>query len=214
MCLCALVVAVVGRTCADDWNRRYDKYEGPPERLLITIAEEEDVLPLHDAAKDGNLVRIRKYANAETINARDHFGLTALRWAIIEARRSEPVKLLLELGANPNMECCEGSIALHDAANVGAPELIELLALYGGDVNRQTDASDMSRTPLMMALSHARSHVVSSEPLSGDHFGAARKLVELGANVSILNAGGVTALFYAEIVNEEMVLLIKGARVR
>lgn len=48
------------------------------------------------------------------------------------------VKLLLKLGANPNIENEYGMLAIHFAANSGKKEIIEELISYGSELNKET----------------------------------------------------------------------------
>ena len=93
----------------------------------------------------------------------------------------ERVKYVIEMGANPNEQDLQGYPALHSAARLRRPDILELLLDKKADINgRDRDGW----TPLMHAV--YRNHVPSVELLIGR-----------GADVEARTPGGVTALALA-----------------
>jgi ankyrin repeat protein len=81
------------------------------------------------------------------------FGQTLIDWAVFTDHYPS-VKLLAELGANPNIQEKNGTSAFINAAyNFETSDYLKLLLKYGGDVNAvaNIDTPQSARTPLIAA---------------------------------------------------------------
>jgi hypothetical protein len=100
--------------------------------------------PLHAAAFSGNfeMVRILIEYDPAYINAKDDHGWMLLLWAS-EGRNSKDgsvVRLLLEHGADINVQSRSGRTPLHEASYEGALEVVRLLLEHGADVEAKTNS--------------------------------------------------------------------------
>ena len=118
-----------------------------------------------------------------TVNMTSKTGQTPLMCACLEGGRLDNIKSLLELGADiQQLEFNDGWSALHIAARISSPEIIEYLLSLGMTVN-MTDKS--GHTPLMCAC------------LEGGRLDNIKKLFELGADIQQLDYDGWSALHFA-----------------
>ncbi|GFO31055.1 ankyrin repeat domain-containing protein [Plakobranchus ocellatus] len=135
--------------------------------------------PIHLASERGLLrclsVLIRHGASLET---RDGQGQTALGVAIVEGQ-AQAARALLDCGADVCVEDRHCFTLLHKAAMRDNNDLIEMLVEAGADVNMR--AQDSLQSPLMSAVSMGRLKAV-------------RKLIELGADVTLPDRYGNTPL--------------------
>ncbi|MGL4652687.1 ankyrin repeat domain-containing protein [Cetobacterium sp.] len=112
----------------------------------------------------------------------------------------EIVKLLLEYGADTNIQTDTGATALGFASQNGHIEIVKLLLEYGADTNIQTDTG---ATALGFALQNGHIEIV-------------KLLLEYGAQTNIQANGGVTALICASTMRQietVKLLLEHGANV-
>ncbi|CAM9377579.1 unnamed protein product [Chrysoparadoxa australica] len=94
------------------------------------------------------------------------------------------VKALLEAGAEVDLFSGERRSALHAACEAGHLPVVQLLLHYGADVNACTQT--MHLTPLLLAVREEREDTAVA-------------LLEAGADVTIRDAWGSTALHYAAV---------------
>lgn len=92
-------------------------------------------------------------------------------------KQTDAVRLLLNHGADPNLQCSNYGTALHRASGEGATEIVELLLAHGADVNLDAEPCDDKEdngiiTPLQGAAAFANEATV-------------RLLVARGANLSV-----------------------------
>jgi cytohesin len=116
--------------------------------LLIGYAE--SVGPLHEAAKKGNLDKVKRLIEeGANVNVKDEKNDTPLYIAVGQGNK-EIAELLISKGANVNVVCTFGYTPLHWAviALGGEKELAELLISKGANVNA-VDKKGM--TPLDLA---------------------------------------------------------------
>ena len=122
------------------------------------------------------------YCLDQLINRADSKGRTAIHFA--SSRGSdEIVHLLLEHGANPNVQDCTGNTPLHLAACTHHIRVITLLLRFGADVSA-TDA--FGKTPLHLALS--RLHLLQSRNKDKfkSEYTAEKRKAEVGEIVAML----------------------------
>jgi ankyrin repeat protein len=98
----------------------------------------------------------------------------------------------LSRGADANEKDFGGFTCLHEAALEGHTEVVKLLIKYGADVNAKADAVGDSETPLIDAAENI-------------HYDTVKILLENGADPTIYNIDGFTALtkIYNEHANDE-----------
>eukprot|EP00004_Rigifila_ramosa_P004700 TRINITY_DN15187_c0_g1_i1.p1 TRINITY_DN15187_c0_g1~~TRINITY_DN15187_c0_g1_i1.p1 ORF type:complete len:149 (-),score=34.00 TRINITY_DN15187_c0_g1_i1:70-483(-) len=91
---------------------------------------------LREAARKGNKEALKKaLAAGAEVNNQDVFGDTALHKAA-KAGRLPCVKILLEAGANPNLQTAEYFYTpLHYASREGFPSIVKALIKAGADPN-------------------------------------------------------------------------------
>jgi len=147
-----------------------------------------DYTPLMEAASFGvtditNLL-IAKGAN---VNARAKNGTDALSLAA-ENGRQEVIALLADHGANLNRLGSQGMTPLMWASLFGHLEAVKMLAQKGAKINLQSEPYRMA------ALSSASSPV---DEKGSDHLGVVKYLLEHGANPSLSDKNGETALTIA-----------------
>lgn len=133
---------------------------------------------LLDAAKKGDLTRVKKLLTSENINCRDTAGRNSTPLHLAAGYNNyEVVEYLLENGANVNSTDKGGLIALHNASSFGHLEIAAILIKY----NTQVDAVDKwGFTPLHEAAQKSRTQLCSL-------------LLAHGANPFLTNQEGQTA---------------------
>lgn len=187
--------------------------------------------PLMQAAAGGDTKAVRNLLNqGQPVNAVAPQG-TALT-AAAQAGQKEVVLLLLQAGADPNLEQAEnGRSALHQAAASGDVQSIRLLVAAGAKLDKR-DASDM--TPIAYAVSNGSLPAAKALIAAGADVNVvirgrsllmhvvdqgsllmAQVLIRAGADVNYQDASGQTALSLAQkrrLEDLEMLLLQSGAR--
>lgn len=111
------------------------------------------------------------------LNARARNGDTALMIAAYKGRY-DTVKALLDKGAEPNQT---GWAALHYAAAVGNNQIVQLLLDHSAYIDAE---SPNQTTPIMMAA-------------RGGHILTVKLLLDEGADLTLKNGAGMTALDFA-----------------
>ena len=136
-----------------------------------------------ECAKKGDLEAAKLFlAEGIDINAKNERGQTALMRAA-EYQRTELVTLLLEKGANVNIESKSGNrTALMEAAGGGNIVIIKQLVEKGAEINAKDNTY---YTPLHFACMWG-------------HVEAAKKLIELGANPNIRDVLSMTPMMLAK----------------
>ena len=137
---------------------------------------------LRNAAMKGDVESIRQTAaEGQDVNEPTRNGTTALVYAI-QDHHLPAVKALLELGADTDQPAEDGKCALHYAASLGHEEVLRELLRAGAAVNIKCRIG--GRTPLHDAA-------LANRPL------IARVLLDFGADPTILDSIGRTALVWA-----------------
>ncbi|CAL8093333.1 unnamed protein product [Orchesella dallaii] len=132
--------------------------------MPIDLCKDEDVADLLqgnsallEAAKKGNLAKVKKLLTPENINCRDTHGRnsTALHLAA-GYNNLEVAEYLLEKGADVNSRDKGGLIPLHNASSYGHLDIAALLIKY----NAQVNATDKwGFTPLHESAQKSRTHL-------------------------------------------------------
>ena len=90
-----------------------------------------DEPPLHDAAKRGNLKKVKQLLKEGVpVNSRNREGATPLHWAAFKGH-AEVAKLLLKKGASVNALTKKGSSPLRLANDYDQKEVVKVLKRYG-----------------------------------------------------------------------------------
>jgi ankyrin repeat protein len=161
--------------------------------LLLTsfMAKSQDIF---DAARNNDVKTIQSLVAqgvpVDTVNDR---GFTPLVLAVYNDGK-DAVKLLLSLNADVNAQDLSGNTALMGAAFKGLPAMAELLILHKANVNK-TNFNHAS--PLTFAATFGQLEI-------------ARQLLRHGADKTLRDSRGKTALEYAEMQeNSAMIDLLK-----
>ncbi|MCX5708343.1 MAG: ankyrin repeat domain-containing protein [Candidatus Omnitrophica bacterium] len=104
--------------------------------------------PIHDAAKKGNVAKIKLLLNKNInlLSEKDEIGRTPLHYVAARGR-IEALNLLLDLyHADVNVTNNIGATPLHAAAYQSQPECVEILLKHGAFVNARTTRNNA--TPL------------------------------------------------------------------
>jgi len=89
---------------------------------------------IHTAIVSGNLEAVRQHiAAGSDINIRDPFGGSSPLISATVFGKDEIAKVLIDAGANLNIQNNDGSTALHTAAFFCRPAMVKLLLQKGGD---------------------------------------------------------------------------------
>ena len=96
---------------------------------------------------------------------------------------------LLEQGADPSPVSVFGANALHWAAYMGLPDAVAELLAKGAEIEQP--CNEFAATPLFWAAQGFSRH---NSTIKRDHLGAARTLLERGANPDVRNVEGVSAV--------------------
>ena len=117
--------------------------------------------PLHSAAYPGNLEVVRKLIEYDPacIDARDVDGWTPLHWASgrYNFEDGSALRLLLEHGADINVQNRVGRTALHRASFNGALEVVRVLLEHGADVEAKNIVGE---TALQEAADRGHDNIV------------------------------------------------------
>jgi len=198
------------------------------DKTLATAADAEGSTLLMHAAYAGSLGGMRMLIDAGAdVNAANSRRATALHWAATDAAK---MKLLLASKADINARTAEGRTPLHAAAlQPDGTALVRLLIEAGADVNAknivgQTPlfaavAASLESTKLLLA-SGANPNAVAETGLTPIMVpllpGAARILVDAGADVRLRGKKGETAIATVASVGDVdgvRLLLSKGVDV-
>jgi uncharacterized protein len=114
-------------------------------------------------------------------------------------------KVLIAAGADLERTSIFGSRALHWAAWMGASATVDLLIARGAEI--EVKDSEFSATPLFWAV---HGYGPNGSPNKTDQVGAARLLINAGANPRTANKQGLSALALAETCeHQEMYELLR-----
>ena len=151
-----------------------------PQRATSTSPSDRVYL----AVRTNDLQQLKTLVTAANVNDRDERGITPLMYASWVGS-IDALKMLLDLGANPNLQNVNGSTAL--ALAVTQPDKVRILLERGADANIATKAG---RTPLLLAA------------LSDDSAPVVRALLDHGADIHAVDAMKTTGLIAAAEGND------------
>lgn len=139
---------------------------------------------LFEACKVGDLPRVRKFVNSQTVNARDTAGRksTPLHFAAGYGRR-DVVEFLLTAGASIQARDDGGLHPLHNACSFGHVDVVHLLLEAGANPNTR---DNWNYTPLHEAAIKGKVDVCVA-------------LLQHGADVNIRNTEGKTPIEVADL---------------
>lgn len=182
--------------------------------------------PLVETVKTGDIKRVKSMLKKKTtnINEVDPEGLTSLMVATI-ANDSAMAVVLLEAGANPDIQSKSGMSALHAAAFNNRDGIVQLLISYRADPNL---VDSKGRTPIMVAAQMGNTNPITylaqagaslevrdlrgNTPLmlacGGRHLGALDELLERGANPNCRDLQGRTPLMLLAVHGEDEMVRI------
>ena len=171
----------------DDYFKAIKLDRVDPVRTLLrrgvdpnTVDEERGDTGLILAAREGSadVFALLLQTKGVNLDARSRNGDTALMLAAYKGNLAA-VRALLDKGAEPNQT---GWTALHYAATVGNNDIVQLLL----DRSAYIDAESPNQTtPIMMAA-------------RGGHILTVKLLLDEGADVTLKNGAGMTALDFAK----------------
>ncbi len=143
--------------------QRYPKYPDLIKNAIraLTNVFEGNLLAYAAARGDTKhvveLLSTLPQAQPLTINHQDSHGMTALHWAAAQGH-DDIVKLLLDLGANIDLQNVQGNTPLHLAARNGNLSTVQLLLVRGANA---TLANANGQTPLALAHQYHHPDVVA-----------------------------------------------------
>jgi ankyrin repeat protein len=171
----------------DDWFKAIKLDLDDQVRALLrrgvdpnTVDEERGDTGLIVAAREGStkVFNVLLQARDVKLDARSRNGDTAMMLAAYKGNLAA-VRALLDKGAEPNQT---GWTALHYAASVGNNDIVQLLL----DRSAYIDAESPNQTtPIMMAA-------------RGGHILTVKLLLDEGADVTLKNGAGMTAIDFAK----------------
>jgi ankyrin repeat protein len=146
--------------------------------------EGDNAYPLHFAAQRGDLpiVKLLLEYGADPIGSGTTHELDVIGWAVCfdDATHVDVARCLLSHGATHTV---------FSAVALGEIDAVHTLAAEGADLNQRMDRTNQRRTPLHLAI-------VKKQPA------ALRALIELGADLNLTDAVGLTALDHATLGGE------------
>jgi ankyrin repeat protein len=155
------------------------------QRADINTRDIDGYSPFYSAAKNGHLEMVKFLVDQQAdVNTRNNNGYTPLHSAV-EGGHLEVVKFLASRRADVNTRSKTGYTALHMAAQNGHLEVVKFLVEADDGLRSEVNSPDtFGRSPLHIALYSGRIE-------------EAKVLIEHGADVSVLDGYGNTALDWA-----------------
>lgn len=178
---------------------------------LVGLKPDERNTPLIKATQGGHLdaARVLLEAKADP-DIRGFAGKTALYWAV-ERGYGDVVALLLEHKADPNIKTDAGLTPLLEASKNGRVGIVKSLIASGAAVDAR-EGDDV--LPGMLDTSGAAAMTALMFAAVGGHEDVVRALLDAGADVTIRNNNGQTALEEAQKSGHtDIVGLLRGVSV-
>lgn len=143
----------------------------------MVLSETDAGRSLTVAAARGKAAEVRRILEECGVHpdTRNEFGRTALQ--VMMMGNSTIAKLLLEKGADPNVQDDHGIAPVHDAARTGFLDTLQVLVEHGASVNSPDRSGAL---PIHIAIREGHRHVVE--------FLAPR------SDLKLANVGGQTAI--------------------
>jgi ankyrin repeat protein len=149
--LIAILISITLGKCSP--NIQNEKLLANDVRLYLNTP----VWEVAQAIQKEDIVKIRTFLEGKPDSLLNYqeklFGQSLLEWAVY-TNHYPSVKVLAELGADPNLQSKNGTSAfIHAADKFETSEYLKLLLKYGGDVNAVAKTNEVQhlRTPLMAA---------------------------------------------------------------
>ena len=122
-----------------------------------TLADRDGVIPIHDAAKAGDVNVINAAVALDAnLDVRDGTGATPLHWAI-RSHKIYAARALLGNGADPLLrDTARNFAALHWAAYMNNEDAIDYLKEYHPDLDLNARGGHHNTPPMMLALNRQR----------------------------------------------------------
>lgn len=147
--------------------------------FIFSCIEQKPKVDLHTAVVTDNLEVIKQHIKAVTdLNVREPSRKSSPLITAAAAGKTEAAKLLIDAGADLNIQNADGSTALHTAAVFGNNEIAQLLIDAGSDLNAKNNDG---ATALHVSAFFGRLEIVKA-------------LIAKGADTSVKNGRGHTAL--------------------
>ena len=164
-------------------------------RATVGRKNEDHNTPLIKAAQGGHndAVRVLLEAKADS-NIRGFAGKTALYWAV-ERGYADVVALLLERHADPDVKSDAGLSPLMEAAKNGRVDIVKALIASNAAVDAREGGDILPGT---LDTSGAAAMTAQMFAAIGGHAEVVQALLDAGADVSIRNNNGQTALEEAQ----------------
>ncbi|MCL6270748.1 ankyrin repeat domain-containing protein [Sansalvadorimonas sp. 2012CJ34-2] len=150
------------------------------------IFKEKKVRQLCIAGANGDVKQVKKLiSNGVDVNARGYRGLFPL-YCAAKSKEKQTFKLLLESGANPNLNWNSGTV-IHLLAEQGSIDLMKIAVAHGGNINLEEPIG--KNTPIVSANRYFHRELIDY-------------LIEVGADLNKKNVAGTPPLFFLAMNNQ------------
>ncbi len=143
--------------------------------------QEQAIYDMVDSAGSGSKYLLKSLTEGVPVNSQTRMGETALMRACF--KESANVKLLLDRGANPNLQDLHGKTALTEAIKTRNEDIVKLLLENGADVNLQ---DSFGHTALMQATEGNNKKIVELLLKHGANVRIEQSLIKSATKVEFL----------------------------
>ncbi|MBV8801415.1 MAG: ankyrin repeat domain-containing protein, partial [Gammaproteobacteria bacterium] len=200
------------------------------EKMNVNIENKLGQIPLHDAATTNRLTILNLLLEAKgNIHKVSADNESVLFFAAINGS-SCIVKVLIDKKANLDVATKKGATPVYAAAQNGHTNVVSILA----NAKANLELKYNNKTPLMIAIEKGHAdviklllegnfgydknmrleynHTLLTEAIQKGQVNGAKALIEMGADVNLLNSFGMNALYYAVDKNfyDIVVMLLKA----